>query len=204
MSKSSHSSCGTLHWMVGTSYDTLGPVTFNLDPLQIGSPQNEFFRNIWTPPEKFVPTQGPACESLDMLASHSTKVPMFKKVHIRGVEIKISSGGNQFWGVHFCRDRPLHLHGVCADICEGISTSSSLQGHHSLGNYWCCQLGSWATHRMSIFSCHITAVSNYLHLKIRHLCIINTVGLVSSWMPLCTGSNHFRYSEKNTTQLTLE
>ena len=30
-------------------------VTFNLDPPKIGSPRNNFFWNIWTPSEKFVP-----------------------------------------------------------------------------------------------------------------------------------------------------
>ena len=33
-----------------------GCVVFNLDPSKIGSPRNEFFWNIWTHSEKFVPT----------------------------------------------------------------------------------------------------------------------------------------------------
>ena len=41
---------------------------FNLDPLKLVPPGTNFSEIFGPPPEKFVPTQGPACESLDMLA----------------------------------------------------------------------------------------------------------------------------------------
>ena len=76
-------------------------VTFNLDTPKIGSPQNEFFWNIWTHSEKFVPTVDQPHQGKSVLVNnHEVITKDINSVH-RGIFTKLSD-----WFSSVCLDWP--------------------------------------------------------------------------------------------------
>ena len=67
-----------------------GPVTFIFDPPKIGSPRNEFFLNIWTHSEKFVPTVDQPHQGKSVLVNdHEVTTKDISSVH-SGIFRKLS------------------------------------------------------------------------------------------------------------------
>ena len=84
-----------------TTIPTQGPVTFNLDPPKIGSPRNEFFWNIWTHSEKFVPTVDQPHQGKSVhVNGHEVITKDISSVH-RGIFCKLSD-----WSSSVCLDWP--------------------------------------------------------------------------------------------------
>ena len=90
-------------WYVNQLYKGFNEtiVTFNLDPPKIGSPRNEFFWNIWTHSEKFVPTVDQPHQGKSVhVNSHEVITKDISSVH-RGIFWTLSD-----WSSSVCLDWP--------------------------------------------------------------------------------------------------
>ena len=123
-----------------------GYVTFNLDPPKIGSPRNEFFWNIWTHSENFVPTVDQPRQGKSVLVNdHEVTTKDISGVH-RGIFRKLSD-----WFSSVCLGWPYAAFTkIIAQCTRGIECSVRFRWEWGLYNCVLLNLRTWKVSRTSL------------------------------------------------------